>query len=132
MTRGAMPPCSTVVGDERRSTAQREPSSGDRQSLPSAGYCAEGLREIGADKGHHGDGGDCDKGSDQPILDCRDTGLVPDQLGTKRAHEFLLAVQTRTRCSEKFEKTLKRKEAAHEFLKCERVTKIMRGKDNKI
>src|SRR5215472_3584246 len=86
VTLGATPPCSTICRDERRSTAQREPSSGDRRSLQSAGYCAEGLGEIGANKGHHGDGGDCDKGGNQPIFDCRNTRLVPDQLCTKRAH----------------------------------------------
>jgi hypothetical protein len=80
--------------------------------LQNARDVAEGSAQAGAESRHCGDGGDCDKCGDQPVFDCRNAGLVLDQLLKKRVHWVLLEVQTRASCSEKFKKPLRSKEAA--------------------
>src|SRR4029077_1604903 len=81
----------------------------DSSRLQAGSDPAEGFAQVGTDRTHNGDGGDCDERSNKPIFDCGNPRLVLDQLGKKYAHWVLLAVQARAGCRQQFDKALKRK-----------------------
>src|SRR5438128_1839769 len=74
-------------GALRRWSRNPRPASKARLApLQIGGYFAEGAAQIGADRAHDGDGGNCDKCRDQPIFNRSNAAFIPDKTRDQAQH----------------------------------------------